>query len=155
MQLQLQYYFKYLNYDLCRYVNSSVNPVVFIWEIQLWKIFFFSDILEYSTRTSTHIISFTPFLKQQSLPSCTAATAWQMSLLKQFLKAGISECASSIPTVQKNNYPVSQGSVHVPDGMCLMYSFISHAISINIIQYADWLLQFPNKKRWAHMENSS
>lgn len=56
-----------------------------------------------------------------------------MSLLKQFLKAGISERAPSIPTVQKNNYPVSQGSVHVTNGMCL----IPHAVSINIIQNAD------------------
>lgn len=61
-------------------------------EIQLWKIIFFWHIRIVNQNQYPH-----HFL--HSLPKAT--TPWQMSFLKQFLKAGISECAPSIPTVQK------------------------------------------------------
>lgn len=101
MELQLQYYFKYLNYDLCRCVNSSVNPIVFTWEIQFWTGFWHIGII--SQNQYPHHLDWTP----SSRPKATKLTklyrnnSWQINLLKQFLKAGISECAPSIPTVQK------------------------------------------------------
>lgn len=85
MRLQRQLYFKYLNYDLCRYVNFSVNPIVFTWEIQLWKIIFFWHIGIVSQNQYPHHLDWTP----SSWPKATKLTKLYCnnSLTHEFIEA--------------------------------------------------------------------